>query len=334
MHQPVGNFEHVFREHVDEVYRPFLERVAGRGLLPITLHVSGPLLEWLEANDSGYLDLVGRLVADGDAELLLSGRWEPILAALPRRDRREQVDAMREALRRRFGVEPTGLWLTERVWEPGLAADLAAAGVRYVLVDDRHLLVAGFERSELDRPFVTEADGRALILLPIDERLRYLVPFRPPDETTSYLRERRAAGAPLAVLGDDGEKFGGWPDTREWVYGAGWLERFIDALQASREAGEIRLVTTGEAAALPPAGLAYPAGGSYREMEEWTLRRPRALRLEALRAELGEDRLRGADGTLVRGGQWKEFFAKYPEANRMHKTMLALSTLCRERGDP
>ena len=40
-------------------------------------------------------------------------------------DRLEQIGWMREALRRRFGVDATGLWLTERVWEPELAADLA-----------------------------------------------------------------------------------------------------------------------------------------------------------------------------------------------------------------
>ena len=128
---------------------------------------------------------------------------------------------MREAVRRRFGVDARGLWLTERVWEPELAADLADAGVRYALVDDRHFLVTGFAAERLHAPFWTESDGRRLALFPIDERLRYLIPFRPPEETAGYLRELREAGHRLAVLADDGEKFGGWPGTKEWVYERG-----------------------------------------------------------------------------------------------------------------
>src|SRR2546427_6632037 len=99
---------------------------------------------------------------------------------------------MRQAIKRRFGVEATGLWLTERVWEPELAADLAQAGVRYALVDDRHFLVSGFERERLHAPFWTESDGQRVALFPIDERLRYLIPFQPPAGTAAYLRELRA----------------------------------------------------------------------------------------------------------------------------------------------
>ena len=50
VHQPVGNFDHVFAQHVEDVYRPLLDRLAGRGFLPVALHLSGPLLEWLEAS--------------------------------------------------------------------------------------------------------------------------------------------------------------------------------------------------------------------------------------------------------------------------------------------
>lgn len=67
---------------------------------------------------------------------------------------------MREAVARRLGVEATSLWLTERVWEPELAADLAQAGVEAVLVDDRHFLVAGFGRSRCTPGTSPRAMGR------------------------------------------------------------------------------------------------------------------------------------------------------------------------------
>jgi 4-alpha-glucanotransferase len=335
LHQPVGNFDHVFEQHVRDVYRPILERLSERGFLPLVLHLSGPLLEWLEQHDTGYLDLLGKLVSDRKVELLLAGFYEPVLAALPRVDRVEQIQWMRDAVRRRFGVEGHGLWLTERVWEPELAADLADAGVRYALVDDRHFLVSGFASEQLHTPYWTESDGKRVALFPIDERLRYLIPFRPPEETAAYLLELRAAGHRLAVLADDGEKFGGWPGTKEWVYERGWLDRFTATMNGLVEKGEVQLSTLSDALdTVPSGGIAYLPTASYREMEGWSLPPDAALRLIRLERDLGEARLAGPDGALIRGAHWRNFLVKYSESNRMHKKMMALSLLCRSRGDP
>ncbi len=335
LHQPVGNFDHVFAQHVEDVYRPLLDRLAGRDFLPVVLHLSGPLLEWLEHHEPAYLDRLGALAADGRIEMLLAGHYEPVLAALPRADRVEQIGWMREAIRRRFGVEARGLWLTERVWEPELAADLADAGVHYALVDDRHFLATGFERDRLHAPYWTESDGRRVALFPIDERLRYLIPFRPPEESAHYLTGLREAGHRLAVLADDGEKFGGWPGTKDWVYGQGWLDRFMDTIGGLVERGEVRLSRLDDALAEVPAnGLAYLPTASYTEMEGWSLPPDAALRLERLRKDMGEARVAGPDGALVRGAHWRNFLVKYSESNRMHKKMQALSALCRRKGNP
>ncbi len=334
-HQPVGNFDHVFEDHLRDVYLPLVERLTAQRFLPFALHMSGPLLEWLEQHAGAYLDTIGRLAADGQVELLLAGFYEPVLASLTRADRLDQIGWMREAIKRRFGVDATGLWLTERVWEPDLAGDLADAGVRYLLVDDRHFLVSGFERDRLHAPFLTESGGKRVALFPIDERLRYLIPFRPPSEIAAYLRELRQAGRPLALFVDDGEKFGGWPGTKDWVYTRGWLAQFCDAIAALVAAGEVRLTTPGTALReVASAGLAYLPTASYREMEAWALPAHAVVRLAALERDLGEERVAGPDGAFLRGGHWRNFLVKYPEANRMHKKMLALSALCRERGDP
>ncbi|HSM59253.1 MAG TPA: alpha-amylase/4-alpha-glucanotransferase domain-containing protein, partial [Longimicrobiales bacterium] len=334
VHQPVGNFDAVFRSHTDDVYLPFLRRLAERGALPAALHVSGPLLDWLEAAAHPFLDLVGRLAAEGSLELLLSGYYEPVLPVLSRKDRAEQIGWMRERLRTRFGVEAQGLWLTERVWEPGLAEDLAGAGVGYVLVDDRHFLVTGFEPSELHQPWRTEAGGAGVSVLPIDERLRYLIPFRPATEVADYLRGLHEEGRALAILADDGEKFGGWPGTADWVWRQGWLDRYLETLDVLREEGTIALLSPSDAlAAHPPSALAYLPSASYHEMEAWSLPTAAGRRHErvlALVAAIGEP---GAE-PLLRGGHWRNFLTRYSESNRMHKKAATLSALCRERGDP
>ncbi len=335
LHQPVGNFDYVFAQHVDDVYRPLLDHLAARDFLPVVLHLSGPLLEWLEGHEPAYLDRLGRLAVDGRIELLLAGFYEPVLASLPRVDRVEQIQWMHDAIRTRFGVDARGLWLTERVWEPELAADLADAGVKYVLVDDRHFLATGFTSERLHAPLWTESDGKRVALFPIDERLRYLIPFQPPEDTAAYLRDLRAAGHRLAVLADDGEKFGGWPGTREWVYERGWLDRFTHTIGSLVESGEARLSRLDHALeSVPSGGLAYLPTASYREMEEWSLPPDAALRLARLERDLGESRMAGPDGALVRGAHWRNFLVKYPESNRMHKKMMALSALARSRGNP
>ena len=154
----------------------------------------------------------------------------------------------------------------------------------------------------------------------------------------------------MLVLGDDGEKFGGWPGTREWVYGEGWLDRFLDMIERLREGGALALITTADAARRESGGLVYPAPGSYREMEAWSLPPAAALELETLELETLEREARerearetrpgagtqrqGAEANpWIRGGQWRGFLARYPESGRMHAHANRLSTLCRGRGD-
>jgi 4-alpha-glucanotransferase len=333
LHQPVGNLDSVFEDHVDHVYLPLLRHLGERELGPVLLHLSGPLFGWLETRAHPLLDLVGRLADQQQVELLSSGHDEPILAALDPADRLEQIARMRAYLKRRFGQDGRTMWLTERVWEPSLAGDLAEAGIETVLVDDRHLHLAGLGPDATHRPWRTEDRGHGVWVLGIDERLRYLVPFRPPEAFAEQVRAFRRDGHHLAVLADDGEKFGGWPGTRRRVWDEGWMEGFTDQLEAMREKGELELVRTADLTARhEPGGLVYLPTASYREMEAWTLP-PDA---EGHRAA-AEAKLAGASAeerVWVRGGHWRGFLARYAESNRMHKKAADLSRLCRLAGDP
>lgn len=335
LHQPVGNFGHVIEDHVRTVYRPLIEHLAARPEWPVIVHVSGALFEWCEQYDHALIDDLAQLASDGRAEFLLAGFYEPVLASLPVPDRLTQIAWLREWLQRTMGAAGDGLWLTERVWEPDLARDLADAGVKYALVDDRHFLVSGHERRTLAAVFRTEHDGRLLDLLPIDETLRYLIPFQPVPDIEAHLRAERDAGRRVAIFADDAEKFGGWPKTHEWVFGSGWLDDFLDAMVEMQSRGEIRLVRGPQLLTdAPRGGLAYLGNASYREMEQWSL--PPELGRQHLRLteEFGEARMAGVEGAFIRGAHWKHFLVKYPEANRAHKHMLALSALCRTQGDP
>jgi hypothetical protein len=240
---------------------------------------------------------------------------------------------MREHLQARFGQPGVTLWLTERVWDPSLPADLAEAGVECVLVDDRHLHLAGLGRDAIHRPWRTEYRGRGVWLLAIDERLRYVVPFQAPEAFSEQVRAYRAAGHRMVVLADDGEKFGGWPGTRRWVWEEGWMSRFADQLDRLRAGGELRLVRARELAhTVESGGLVYLPTASYREMEGWTL--PAEAEGHRFAAEARLSDAPYEERVWVRGGEWRGFLARYPESNRMHKKAAVLSRLSRASGDP
>jgi len=328
-HQPVGNFDNVIRRLTRACYRPFLQSLKGQPAFPVTIHFSGPLLRRWEENDAPMLDLIGEMVDSGQVELLMGGFYEPVLASLSSDDRRGQIAMMREYLRNRFGVEAQGLWLTERVWDGEIITDLVSEGVRYLLVDDRHFKVTGYEEDELRGYFLTESGGESIAILPIDEELRYQIPFKPIDQLKAYLGEVHQKGGSTIVYGDDGEKMGGWPGTAEWVYRDGWLKAFFEGI-SSMQAEFLDVVTCSRIVNDERAkGLCYLPTASYTEMEGWALPAEKLVLHEELMRNLGDQLERYK--SFIRGGHWKNFLVKYPEANFLHKKVLHLSHLLSQR---
>ncbi len=324
-HQPVGNFDDVVRQAHDDAYLPFLEMLERHPGLRLALHTSGPLLEWLSAHRPAYLDRLRTLVEGGQVEPWGGAFYEPILSSIPEPDRQGQIRAMAGWLERTLGRAPRGLWLAERVWEPGLPSTLHDAGVEYIAVDDAHFAAAGFEREQLWGYFQTEDQGNSVAVFPIHRELRYLVPFGEPEETVAMLKRVAEGGHDrIAVLGDDGEKFGVWPGTHVRCYQEGWLERWARTLE---ENPWIELRTPGEAIARhAPRGIAYLPSAAYHELQEWALP-PRAQERYQQAATLLEKELGDEARDLLRGGHWRNFLARYPESNRLHKRALRASRL-------
>ena len=311
-HQPAGNFGFVFEEAYAKAYDPFLRVLEGHPGVRLSLHYSGCLLDWLVEHRPEFIKRVRALVAKGQVELLASGYYEPILPLIPEADRQGQIAQMRAALKKHFGVESTGLWLTERVWEPELPATLQRAGIAYTMVDTNQFLPAqpwlpGAMQVQDDAfwdllgSYATEYTGSSVRLFPASKRLRYWMPFQAVEQTIDFLRRIRRDEPVAITFADDGEKFGLWPKTYRWVYEEGWLDHFFGALEREREwlaTSTFRdyAHTTGT------QGTAYLPCGSYEEMLEWS------------------------------GGSFRNFFTKYPEANAMLQKMLTVSARVAELG--
>src|SRR5215469_9164352 len=324
-HQPIGNFSGVMEQAYQESYRPFLDVFERYPTLKVGLHTSGSLMEWIAATHPEYLDRLGELVAAGRVEIIGGAFYEPILAMIPRRDRIGQITSYTRWLEQRLDTKVRGMWIPERVWEQSFVSDLATAGIQYTVLDDFHFKNAGLTQGQLDGYYVTEDDGQLVAVFPGSERLRYLIPFASPQETIDHLGwiASQRPGA-VVVFGDDGEKFGTWPETHKHVYTDGWLTRFFDLLVANES--WIKVTTLGEAVDdVPPLGKIFLPDSSYREMTEWALPAEQLVEYERLKHELEHDPRWPPLSQFVKGGFWRNFKVKYPESDEMYTRMLMVS---------
>ncbi len=155
-HQPVGNFDFVAEDAYQKAYLPFITVLERHPSLKITLHYTGILYHFFEQHHPEFIDLLRKLVAEGRAEILSGGFYEPILAVLPDEDKIGQIRALTDYIKRVLGYDAQGMWLAERVWEPHLPKAIVAAGINHVVVDDFHFKMAGLQDDELDGYYLTE----------------------------------------------------------------------------------------------------------------------------------------------------------------------------------
>ncbi len=325
-HQPIGNFDGVFEQAYQDSYLPFLEVFEPYASLRLALHTSGSLIEWLDQHHPEYLDRLAALVDAGRIEIVGGAFYEPILTMIPPRDRVGQIASYTAWLNNRLGADVRGMWMPERVWEQSLASDLATAGIRYTVLDDFHFKNAGWTEDQLHGYYLTENNGKLLSVFPGSEKLRYTLPFAEPHETIDYLRQV-AEIQPNAVVmfGDDGEKFGTWPDTKEHVYEHGWLRRFFDSLVENQD--WIHVTTPSRRIARGTAARQdlHPRGELPRNDRVVAARRSPERTTRTSTTSWKKQTMWGDVAPFIRGGFWRNFKVKYPETNEMYARMMEVS---------
>jgi len=294
-HQPVDNFENVFRDAYKKSYEPFLSVLERHPRIKLSLHYSGSLLDWIAEEEPTFLKRIKVLVGRRQVEILAGGYFEPILSMVPARDAKGQIGMLMRSIKERLGFDASGVWLAERVWDPAICPIFRELGIRYTILDDFHLKQAGVKDTEIFGRYVVKNSDNFSVFASI-KKLRYTMPFRNPEITLNFLNGLSFpgdSGSNCVTFADDCEKFGFWPHTHSWVYKKGWLEKFFTMLEKS---DRIRTMTFGEALEeCKSSGKIEIPRSSYSEMVGWS------------------------------GGDFNNFFKKYPESDLMRKRMLHVS---------
>lgn len=317
-HQPVDNFDDAVREAIERCYLPLFRTLERYPEFRFSVHFSGWLLEKIATQIPELFALMETMSRRRQIEWLGGGYYEPILASIPSADRRAQITKLSDLIERLFSRRPSGVWLTERVWSDAIIPDLTACGIDYTLVDDYHFWRAGYESEACEGYYLTESGGETVRVFPIQKSLRYKLPFSLHEEAVEAI-----AAMKTAICFDDGEKFGLWPHTHEWVYEKGWLDSFLGGVMANPRIQTSHFSTY--IRVFPALGLVYLPDTSYYEMGNWVYGPKRAQMAEngceILSERFGERHAQ----SLLGGGTWKNFLVKYPEANHIHKRMMMLS---------
>jgi len=331
-HQPEGNYPWVYEDVYLKSYKPLIDNIFKNKEIKFTLHFSGNLLEWFLENKPDFIDKLKVMAKRGQIEIIGGGFYEPIFAIIPNRDKIAQIKMLSDLIKKEFGLEVKGAWLSERVWEPNYPSFLNDAGLKYVIVDDNHFRSTGITEKDTFYSYITEDEGKTLRIFPINEELRYLAPWKPTYMSIEYLKKvANEKGDRCVLFMSDAEKMGVWGTTHQICYvegqgheegdeGKPFIPAFFDQVIKNKW---IKSITLSEYMDIyPTKSLIYLPTASYDKMEEWVLPTKERKVFEKIRKDLKEDPDKRDEYLFLKGGFWRNYLVKYPESNNMHKKML------------
>ncbi|MBI3012240.1 MAG: DUF1926 domain-containing protein, partial [Elusimicrobia bacterium] len=328
IHQPIGNLDGVIENAYRQSYEPLLNHLFRHPQVRWNLHCTGPLWEWLDARHPETVEKIGAMVSRNQLELLSGGYYEPILPVIPDADKLGQIQKLNRYLQSKFQRAPKGMWCAERVWEPHLPKTIREAGMEYTILDDTHFAATGLTPDHLYGYYKTQEQHDLLDVFPISKDLRYAIPFLTPEKTIEIFKKASAKSFPGALpaltMADDGEKFGLWPNTHQWVYEEGWLEKFLTLLDENSDWLQTSTFSDYRKNNRPLGKIYLPAA-SYFEMWEWSLPTAASSEFEEIVRQTNNQENGSQIKKFLKGGFWRNFLSKYSEANNLYQKMMRVS---------
>lgn len=330
-HQPVGNFPEAMEVCCRQGYWPLLQAMERAHAVKFHLSYSSEVLRYLEKQMPEYQEMLRRMVERGQVEILGCGHHEPVLADLPEDDRQAQLALSLDYWERWCGRRPQGVWLAEAVWEESLAGSLQRAGVTHTLLTRERFIQGGVAPGRVQGYFITDYQGAVCRVFPMDEGLQRLMPFGAIEELMQYLRRQAGRGDAVLTFGDQAERWGVWPGTRERVLQSGYADQLFTRLMAEAEWIQSAHFSEVLARTAPQGRCSLPPGVS-KDLGMWSL--PDEARVAFQEARRNLEVRFDADQFLpyFRVGSWAGFRVRYAEANWMYQTGLWLKRRAQEAG--
>jgi len=274
-----------FGARCDDALDPLLARLGEWSGCHASLHIGGPLLDWVAEHRPATMARLQRLTSDGQVEMLGAGFYDPLLCGIPEHDADGQLKLARAELQRRLAARPTGLWLRGFSWDPGLPTLLSRNGYRYTLVDEESLRRPGGRVDGLDGYYITERDGFSLAVFPVSTSTQTRFDQHKDSSVLRGLLDGRSSRAVTFAYEDiDGDD-----DVKRVLR----LVRFVRAHQDWLRLDTCSLYMDRQ----PPSGRTYP----------------------------GIPCIDPGDDEASPALDWSGILATYPEINFLHKRMLKAS---------
>jgi len=303
---------HASDEELEEYYqvavKPFLAVAYRFPDVPLTLHFSGPLLEWLQNQHSEYLTALSEMIRRKQVEILGGGYFDPILPLIPPTDRLGQIEELTTLVRKLLGRRPRGLWLTKGVWDPGLVVHLTGSGMEYTFLEESDFRRAGIAPQQIGLPRLTEQQGRLLTVFPYHQELAQKVQEGDFEPFVTLVPSRRRKDRQLLSVFLSVESP---TDGAFFTRGENGLEAFLQLIRS-----------------FYPEIEAVSASGFLKKNQQ-------ALERAYFSGTTFED-LGRRIGSSVRGGSqsWKQFLAHDEAANQLYNKMVYVHLLVSSlRGD-
>ncbi len=315
--QPVGTEDYQFEKVYQESYKPLLKKLYNYPKIPVVLHYSGVLLEWFEDHHPEFMMLLNDMIKRKQVDLLGGGFYDPFLPLIPNTDRLGQIEYLTTFLRKRFGKRPRGGWITESIWEQGIACTIKNSGLDYIFLNEEYFINSGIKPSELFSPYVTEDQGKTLIVYPV---LNHLTDITNPnvsrDTITELLKYSSDVEDRIAVIIFKGDEYTIDDARNKTIRKHKRFEEFLSLLETNRD--KIKVVLPDKYLKSSSLGKkAYFNSTSYTQLIDWKNHLSKNKKTLAGKSKYPEE---NQINTNI--SSYRQVLSRYSESNLLYSKMI------------
>ena len=197
LYQPANSEARHIEEATEKSYWRIVRALEEHPRTRFTLNISGCLiLRWEDLGYSSLLERLSRLVRRGQAELVGSAAYHPLLPLIPEAEAERQILENEAILEKYFQVKPRGFFLPEMDYSPKAAKLVKKLGYEWLILDEISC-TGKLGQAEPGRVYLDGNSGLKVL-------------FRSREFSQSYIPEKllKSDAEGALVTATDGELYG------------------------------------------------------------------------------------------------------------------------------